>query len=501
MVRQSSIQGAYRKVGDPSVTRYVHGVMALVLGPLSSPYELSLTSSIDSRSSTGRWFLVIGFAMVVVFLLSTSGNGPANDDNLRSGQAHHTTEAVVTEPSEDTDGNGGDDWDATHGGESSGSTYGSDTYGAGSSTYGGSSPYGSGSTGSSAYGGGSSTYSSGSSGYGGGSAGGYGGGNSGYSSGGGSSSYSSGSGYSSGYNSGGYDAGSTGGYNSNPSSYNSGGYHSAGDFGGSSGGSSNSYSSTYGSEGGSSSGGGDSSSGNYASDPMNKTMAQVSQELLVEETKDLEEDKGMVRTTLGAIGNSIRVGLGKLLGGKVSDEEIEEIAEKVEEELDHAADKELQTSANQIVETRLDEAKTMYQDERGHGYDDARIRQDVMDREADRVNRMRYDIHAAASDVQSHLQHQSLEIEKKILEERLSAKLGRPVKLDIREDDGGFSGIEDYVQEMPAYNGGSGDNYAYTSPSSGGSSTYGSSGGHDDKDDRGDDDDDQRDDDNEDGGW
>jgi hypothetical protein len=77
----------------------------------------------------------------------------------------------------------------------------------------------------------------------------------------------------------------------------------------------------------------------------------------------------------------------------------------------------------------------MVSTEEENGYDAIEIEEDVYDDERQAVNAIKVGITAEATHVQQSLSARATEIEKAILEERLSAKLGKRVKLVIEEDE------------------------------------------------------------------
>lgn len=369
-----------------------------------------------------------------------------NDDNLRSGQAHHSTSSTVvastsqegtsTEYNKYDDGRQGEDGvDSSYKGDSYG--VGSNHDGSGGTNEHGSTSGTSGST-SGSYGSNTNSYS------------GYGStsGSSGSTTGGGSYGSTTGSGS---YGSAGGSYGSTSG-GSSSSAYGS----SSGSYG------TSAYGSTSGNYGSStpSSGSEPGAPGNHAGNETQEILEAVDSyaaKLKVAGANDLKEDEGLLMTALKKVGNGISVGLTKLLGGKVSDEDIEAIAEEIEKELDEEATHDLETKANDFISEQVTSINMMVADDLSKHYSRERIYQDIRDREPLAVQNLRGSIHSAEEDMQHNLRMRAIELEKKFLEEKLSAALKRPVTLQVVENRiEGFEGMLDGVETLnvrPAYAG------------------------------------------------
>jgi hypothetical protein len=140
--------------------------------------------------------------------------------------------------------------------------------------------------------------------------------------------------------------------------------------------------------------------------------------LVDSEREELVKDKKeMMKLARNAEGE-MRIGLGKMLGGKLDKGEIESIAEEVENELEDNANEELEEDAEEIIEEEIT---------------DTDMDTELEVEEATEEVRMK--IHNSAKRIEDHLKKKTAEIEKHILEERLSTKLGKTVKLVIVEDE------------------------------------------------------------------
>jgi hypothetical protein len=148
---------------------------------------------------------------------------------------------------------------------------------------------------------------------------------------------------------------------------------------------------------------------------------------------------------------SIRIGMGKMLGSKVSDEELEEMAKEVEDKLTETITSELKEDAQEFLEDEVNKIENNVDNEEAEGNDYRTIENDVMDQEQDSVINVREEISNAAVDMKTGLRGRAAEIEKQILEERLSLRLGKKVKLVIVGDE--VEGVDDLFNGLPSLGG------------------------------------------------
>jgi hypothetical protein len=143
--------------------------------------------------------------------------------------------------------------------------------------------------------------------------------------------------------------------------------------------------------------------------------------------------------------------MGKMLGSNVSDEELEEIAKEVQDKLTETVTSELKEDAQEFLQDEVNKIDSNVDNEEAGGKDYATIENDVMDQEQDAVMHVREEISNAAVDLKTGLRGRAAEIEKQILEERLSLKLGKKVKLVIVDDE--IEGVNDLFNGLPSLGG------------------------------------------------
>jgi len=139
--------------------------------------------------------------------------------------------------------------------------------------------------------------------------------------------------------------------------------------------------------------------------------------------------------------------MGKLLGNNASDEELEEIANKVQDRLTQNVTAELQQNADDFAHEEVEKIDNAVDIEEMEGEDYEFIEGDVMIRKQDAILHVREEISDAAVDMKTSLRGKAAEIEKEILEERLSKRLGKKVKLVVVDDQ--IQGIDDLFNGLP----------------------------------------------------
>jgi len=257
----------------------------------------------------------------------------------------------------------------------------------------------------------------------------------------------------------------------------SGGFNSGGDgdgtgtssYGGSSS-SSSSSSSSY-------SSGNTNGYGSY--DKVHETLYQAEDNIAEIAEEEVENEKGILASAVSKLGTSIYNGIAGILGGSVSNDELQDIVNEVQEELRADSVAELEDAAFDIAQNALENMDEQEEVDEGSGKSAEDIVRDIARGETDAIVTVVRGIDDVERDIESSMSDKALEIEKKILEDRLSKKLGRPVEIRIK--DNVLEGDEDLLAGLPNLTGGSGsfsgtDPFGYNSGSKGNSNGY--SGGN-----------------------
>ena len=189
------------------------------------------------------------------------------------------------------------------------------------------------------------------------------------------------------------------------------------------------------------------------------------------ETEELRKEDVVLEEKASELGNSMRLRLGSLFGKSLTIDEMNAVATEVENELTTEVEKELRDRADQIAEKDITNIEDLVDAEEEAGVDPDEIEEDMYSQESFALKELRSDIDQAADHLKERMKVRAAEIEKEILELRLSSKLGRKIKLVIVDDevqgweDPSNSGYAPQPQTQQGY-------YAQPPPQSAMSSTY-----------------------------
>lgn len=164
-------------------------------------------------------------------------------------------------------------------------------------------------------------------------------------------------------------------------------------------------------------------------------MDEARDDIKEAEEAQLQEEGKMLDTATSGMANMVRIGIGRLFGSTLTNDEVEQVANQVEGQLKIEANKMLRTRADTITNREIDNLEGMVEEEEESGLLTDEIGADVSEQGFGAAIAVKDDIDAAAISIKDSLKARATEIEKAILEERLSAKLGKRVKLVIMDDE------------------------------------------------------------------
>ena len=167
---------------------------------------------------------------------------------------------------------------------------------------------------------------------------------------------------------------------------------------------------------------------------IEETIEEMKTELKTVQEEAIEGEQTQLEEAASGVLNSIRVGIGRLFGTQLSNDEVEDVAEQVQEQLMSDATTMLRGKAETIVNREIDGINTMVQKDEAKGFDAQEIADDVQDQEVQVVDHMRSAIDGATDEVKETMRKHAAEIEKEILEDRLTKRFGKKVKLVIVDD-------------------------------------------------------------------
>jgi hypothetical protein len=165
-------------------------------------------------------------------------------------------------------------------------------------------------------------------------------------------------------------------------------------------------------------------------DNVNRATAALKQ---VEE-QELVKESSLLESALVMAGNMIRLGIGKLLGDSVDTEEMEQLAREVDQKLQIEMKGALEQSAQDLVQQEVETFSSTIAKDQMEGMETESIEEDLWEREATAEEHVRQGMEQAAQNLSSGLRGRAILIEKEILEQRLSERLGQPVKLLLQGD-------------------------------------------------------------------
>eukprot|EP00527_Entomoneis_sp_CCMP2396_P009277 CAMPEP_0198138138 /NCGR_PEP_ID=MMETSP1443-20131203/1548_1 /TAXON_ID=186043 /ORGANISM="Entomoneis sp., Strain CCMP2396" /LENGTH=437 /DNA_ID=CAMNT_0043799785 /DNA_START=181 /DNA_END=1494 /DNA_ORIENTATION=- len=153
------------------------------------------------------------------------------------------------------------------------------------------------------------------------------------------------------------------------------------------------------------------------------------------EMDEVAKEKGMLSSALSSVGKGIRNGLATMLGKSSDSEEVNQIAQEIENRLEKDTTDRFEESAFGIEEEEVGKIEMNVEMEESGGVDIRDIEDDVLQHEGQAITDVRQKIDQSAEDIQKNLKFQAAMFEKEIMEKRLSEQLGYQVKLQIMNDE------------------------------------------------------------------
>ena len=191
-----------------------------------------------------------------------------------------------------------------------------------------------------------------------------------------------------------------------------------------------------------------------ATEELRSTINDAVDDIKSAEEEEIAKEQSTLNAAIATAGDFVRFGLKKLLGGdsNVSETEIDNMVKEVEERLTEDTTKELRSKADEFVteeEDRIDDNTTA---EEAAGVPVTSIEEDVYEQEEAAIDNVKTEIDETAEQMRKAMREKAQEAEKQILEERLSVKLGKKVKLMIVDDE--ISGVDDLLKDLSVLKGG-----------------------------------------------
>lgn len=197
---------------------------------------------------------------------------------------------------------------------------------------------------------------------------------------------------------------------------------------------------------------------NYGSEWDTTSSIMVDEEVLQEaideasgdikqvEQEELEKEDAVLVKEASGLGNKLRVRMGGIFSKTLTYDEMNAVATEVEEKLTQEAESKLHDQADQMAEKDVENMLDMVDGEEANGMETDEIEKDVRTVGAAYTEGLRVGIDEAADDVKLSMKKRAAEIEKEILEERLSIKMGKKVKLVIVDDE--VQGVDELLSGL-----------------------------------------------------
>lgn len=166
---------------------------------------------------------------------------------------------------------------------------------------------------------------------------------------------------------------------------------------------------------------------------VDSAVGEVTLVLQKAEKDALNEESSLLNQAISAGGKALRAGIAKILGAGASSQEVEMIAKDVEKTVLSESINRLHEEADEAVASEIEEVTLMVDEGAESGMDGAWIRNSVKDKTDYYSNDIRLRISDIENELETGLHDLTLEVEKKLLEEKLSKAAGREIHLAIVE--------------------------------------------------------------------
>jgi hypothetical protein len=161
-----------------------------------------------------------------------------------------------------------------------------------------------------------------------------------------------------------------------------------------------------------------------------------------------KNEDGLLSKALNSMESVIKASVAKLLGDDASVTAIDELTQEVEGALVSNATEELEQRAEEIGQKETDGIREQVELGSAMGESNGELLQEVHDSEAETLITVRDEVDNAAVDIRQHLRERAAQLEKSIMEKRLSERLGRPIKLAIVDGDVEFAPRDPFVSQQ-----------------------------------------------------
>ena len=178
-------------------------------------------------------------------------------------------------------------------------------------------------------------------------------------------------------------------------------------------------------------------------------IAQAHQDIEAEEQDMLATTQKYLSYAVSTAGVYVKMGMNQLLGNAqdLTPQDIEEMAQEVQQQLQTETNQQLQAEADRLVESEEEKLDEQVQEDEDELMPADEIRQDLAEQEDLAVAHVRQEMDRKAEAIAKQLEKRAQEIEIEILEKRLEEKLGHKVKVVVMEDE--IQSVEGLLEGLP----------------------------------------------------
>lgn len=186
------------------------------------------------------------------------------------------------------------------------------------------------------------------------------------------------------------------------------------------------------------------------SDAIAASVETVKTELEEFEEVELKNSETILWSAIETAGDYMRKSLMKIFGSE-EEAEVNAIVKEVEENLRTQAHETLSNDASAIIGNQEEKLDELVEEDDEQGVGVVGIQQDVQSFETEAMSDLKHKLDEDTKHIRERLEHDALLAEKKVLEERLSLRLGKKVELKILDDD--ISGVDELLAGLPRLGG------------------------------------------------
>lgn len=184
---------------------------------------------------------------------------------------------------------------------------------------------------------------------------------------------------------------------------------------------------------------------------VDEAFGEAEEEIEEEEEKDEEKEEEFIEGKIADVKNNIRDDIVQLVGDKMTAKEVSDMEKEIVDDIKTDSLNELKLSADGIAEEQIQILEEEVEDDEEYGMNTEDITSSLASLKYNSKVQMGQDLHQEALRIANHMQQRAIDMEKEILEKRLSERLGKTVHLTIEDDE--VKDIDHLLDGLPALSG------------------------------------------------